>query len=141
MRDFHSRCDKKGPTISLFKVKDGDCIGGFTNALWSSDNKDVGDSGAMLFNLQQQRCFPVKQQAKYAIGCWSNTGPGFTGGDYYELCARFEPFNGEGKCTSRANYSGYRIPLEGAKNMLTNKEGKLFTITELEVWEVKLIDW
>jgi hypothetical protein len=31
-KDFHSRCDKKGPTISLFKVKDGDCIGGFTKA-------------------------------------------------------------------------------------------------------------
>jgi hypothetical protein len=29
--DFHSRCDGKGPTISLFKVKDGDCIGGYTN--------------------------------------------------------------------------------------------------------------
>jgi hypothetical protein len=31
-KDFHSRCDNKGSTISLFKVKDGDCIGGFTNA-------------------------------------------------------------------------------------------------------------
>ena len=31
-KDFHSRCGKKGPTISLFKIKDGDCIGGFTNA-------------------------------------------------------------------------------------------------------------
>jgi hypothetical protein len=30
--DFHSRCDNKGPTISLFKIKDGDCIGGFTKA-------------------------------------------------------------------------------------------------------------
>jgi hypothetical protein len=30
--DFHSHCDKKGPTISLFKIKDGDCIGGFTKA-------------------------------------------------------------------------------------------------------------
>ncbi len=30
--DFHSRCDNKGPTISLFKIKGGDCIGGFTNA-------------------------------------------------------------------------------------------------------------
>ena len=29
-KDFHSRCDKKGPTITLFKIKDGDCIGGFT---------------------------------------------------------------------------------------------------------------
>jgi hypothetical protein len=31
-KDFHSRCDGKRPTISLFKVKDGDCIGGYTNA-------------------------------------------------------------------------------------------------------------
>jgi hypothetical protein len=31
-RDFHSRCDKIGPTISLFKLKNGDVIGGFTCA-------------------------------------------------------------------------------------------------------------
>ena len=30
--DFHSRCDNKGPTVSLFKIKDGDCIGGYTKA-------------------------------------------------------------------------------------------------------------
>jgi TLD len=30
--DFHSRCDNKGPTISLFKMKSGDVIGGFTTA-------------------------------------------------------------------------------------------------------------
>jgi hypothetical protein len=32
LEDFHSRCDGKHPTISLFKIKDGDCIGGYTNA-------------------------------------------------------------------------------------------------------------
>ena len=31
-KDFHSRCDYKGPTVCLFKVKDGDCIGGYTKA-------------------------------------------------------------------------------------------------------------
>jgi hypothetical protein len=31
-KHFHKYCDKKGPTISLFKIKDGDCIGGFTKA-------------------------------------------------------------------------------------------------------------
>jgi hypothetical protein len=30
--DFHSRCDKIGPNISLFKMKSGDVIGGFTTA-------------------------------------------------------------------------------------------------------------
>ena len=32
--DFHSRCDKSGATICLFKIKDGDCIGGYTNVKW-----------------------------------------------------------------------------------------------------------
>jgi 2,3-bisphosphoglycerate-independent phosphoglycerate mutase len=32
LKDFHDRCDNKGPTISLFKVKGGDCIGGYTKA-------------------------------------------------------------------------------------------------------------
>jgi TLD len=31
-KDFHSRADNKGPTISLFKMKRGDIIGGFTTA-------------------------------------------------------------------------------------------------------------
>ena len=57
-KDFHIRCDDKGPTINLFKIKDGDCIGGFTNASWSSDGEDFPDSGAMLFNLSTKRYFP-----------------------------------------------------------------------------------
>jgi hypothetical protein len=55
-----------------------------------------------------------------------------------ELIA-IEPFNGDGKCRSWANLSGYKIEYEGGKNMLTNKEDGYFTITELEVWEVTFI--
>ncbi len=28
--DFHERADNKDWTVSLFKILDGDCIGGFT---------------------------------------------------------------------------------------------------------------
>ena len=69
--------------------------------------------------------------------CDKNEGPSFDGGLGRELSAYNEPFNGNEKCISRANYSGYGIPEKGGKNMLTNKEGSDFTITELEVWEVK----
>ncbi len=31
-KEFHQRCDGKGPTITIIKVKDGPYIGGFTNA-------------------------------------------------------------------------------------------------------------
>lgn len=50
-KNFHDSCDNKRPTISLFKVKDGDCIGGYTNVEWSSDEKYKSDSEAMIFNL------------------------------------------------------------------------------------------
>ena len=58
--DFHDRCDNKGPTISLFKVKDGDVIGGYSTAQWYSDVDGyyVDDKDAMLFNLSYQRHFP-----------------------------------------------------------------------------------
>ena len=60
-KDFHSRCDGLGPTISLFKKIDGDCIGGYTSAQWSSPDsvKYVGDSTAMLFNLSWKRHYPT----------------------------------------------------------------------------------
>ena len=35
-KNFHDRCDNKGPTISLFKIKKGDCVGGYTSIDWSS---------------------------------------------------------------------------------------------------------
>ena len=92
--DFHRCCDKKGPTISLFKIKDGDCIGGYTKAQWESGyGKQVGDSDAMLFNLSRQRHFTSTGYGK-EIWCHSGFGPCY---GYSELSA-FEPFNGDGKC-------------------------------------------
>ncbi len=55
--NFHGRCDNKGPTLNLFKIKDGDCIGGFTNASWSSDGEYLHDTGAILFNLSSKKHF------------------------------------------------------------------------------------
>lgn len=66
--DFHSRCGNKGSTIVLFKIKDGDCIGGYTDYHWCSgdtrssddyeDDGTVHDSNAMLFNLSSKTHFP-----------------------------------------------------------------------------------
>jgi hypothetical protein len=65
----------------------------------------------MLFNLSQQRHFPHSQQVKWAIFGASNYGPFFSGDGNSELIAHSEPFNGDNKCASRANESGYKIPL------------------------------
>lgn len=62
----------------------------------------------------------------------------FTVSDTVELGV-CEPFNGENECESRGNKAGYNIDIEDGKNMLTNKVDGCFTITEIEVWEVKFI--
>jgi hypothetical protein len=62
-KDFYSRAHKERKklnkhgtlgTILLLKVKDGPCIGGFTNASWYYQVNipvSYGDKSAMIFNL------------------------------------------------------------------------------------------
>ena len=93
----------------------------------------------MLFNLSLQRHFPSKQTGR-EIFCRFDHGICFKGGEESELSAIDEPFNGEKNCKSTANKSGFGITFdESGKNMLTNMKDGRFTISELEVWEVKFI--
>ena len=65
----------------------------------------------MLFNLSQKMHFPHTHQTDIAIQCYSDYGPCFRGGSGGELCAYYEPFNGDNKCVSNAYEPGYKIPL------------------------------
>jgi hypothetical protein len=103
--DFHSRCDSKGRTVSLFQIQHGDCIGGYTSQCWESEFKSKADSSAFLFNLTRSRHFPSKATGT-DIYCKSKYGPCFNGGTYAELVAA-EPFNGYLNCFSGANLPGY----------------------------------
>jgi hypothetical protein len=132
---FHLKCDHKSSLICLYKVKKGDCIGGFTSSHWDSTTKPVDDRDAMLFNLTSCRHFPSQKYGN-EIRCSREIGPTF-GND--ELGAYFEPFNGDSSCSSFANRNSFNIPVEDGKNMLTNRENGDFTISELEVWQVEFI--
>jgi hypothetical protein len=133
-KDFHSRCDSKGRTVSLFQIEQGDCIGGYTSQCWDDSRKFKADSSAFLFNLTRSRHFPSKATTGKDIYCWTQYGPCFSGGYYPELSAFREPFNGKEHCSSRANDIGYKIPLVDGKNHLTNQKDGYFKISELEVW-------
>jgi hypothetical protein len=91
-----------------------------------------------LFNLSSSRQFT--NEGEGGISCWTHVGPAFSNEKANELCAFYEPFNGDNKCASWVIKSGYCIGLEGGKNMLTNKENGNFTITEIEVWEIKNVE-
>ena len=57
--DFHLRCDGKGPTLSLFRTENNECVGGFTMAQWSSPSEPEfkKDKSAFLFNLNNDKIF------------------------------------------------------------------------------------
>ena len=121
-----------GPTLSLFSVKDGPCIGGFTNAQWTAGvgtyNKD---SKAILFNLSDEKIFNC-EQASAAIQCNGGQGPCFGARDLVS----FAPFNVENKFASfTKNTYNIGVDKEG-RNMLTGSKSERFTIIEMEVWQI-----
>ena len=120
----------------------GECIGGYTKAQWTSEWGFKEDKGAMLFNLTTHASFPCKDPSD-AIYCHKERGPEF---GWRDLSADNEPFNKENACRSWTNNRPYNIPSnsEGI-NMLTNMkrfgfDKSEFTITELEVWGVSFKD-
>jgi BTB/POZ domain-containing protein KCTD9 len=58
-KDFHSKCDGKGPTLSLFSYGKNDIIGGFTMAQWSSPSvpEFKKDKSAFIFELENGYIF------------------------------------------------------------------------------------
>ncbi len=99
----------------------------------------TGDSDSFLFNLTKKRHFPHNNDTQQAIYCKEGFGFGFAGGSSIELGTSEEPYNGDGNCYSEANNDGFKIPLEGGKNMLTDQEDVKFTVKEIEVWEVEFL--
>ena len=106
--DFHSKCDNNGPTISLFKSKQGDCFGGYTSKNWQSFPKGetLIDKEAFLFNLNYNRIFPSKNTGTEVYSA-KYMGPSFSANYGNELSAYLSPFNGERHCRSYANNPTY----------------------------------
>ena len=64
------------------------------------------------------------------------SGPSF--GDRELMSIDFQPMNNYRAWISITGKKNYNISFEGGKNMLTNLDFELFTITELEVWKLDI---
>ena len=89
--DFHSRCDGKSSTLTIFKVKtNGFLFGAYTSVSWDSSSKYKSDPHAFIFSLingDNTRCLlNVNPKRKdYSIFCSPSNGPSFGFGD---ICIR-----------------------------------------------------
>jgi len=85
---FHSRCDNKGPTMTIVQSNNNYLFGGYTSVAWTS-SADIGyktDTTAFLFTLTNPHKIPPTKyhidptKAENAI--WYGSGYGLWFGDY-----------------------------------------------------------
>ena len=68
-KDFHNKCDDKGPTITLFKNEKGYIFGGYASISWTCNDGNKSAPGSFLFTLtniynKQPTKFPSKIEGK-----------------------------------------------------------------------------
>jgi hypothetical protein len=82
-KDFHLKCDKKSPTLTIIKAQDsGFIFGGYTEAQWDSTIEFKIDPNAFLFSLTNKEAKPCKMNVidpTRAIYCHFNYGLIFGG--------------------------------------------------------------
>jgi len=126
---FHKKCDNKGPTLCLFKIKDKDIrYGGFTSVSWDSNSGEKKDENAFIFSINNKKMFKATNSNR-SIFCRNDYGPFFGGNqskDYAELWFSTK------SCCGFYNNVIYKD---------TNKECtqglKDFSLDELEVFQIK----
>ena len=85
---FHQLCDNKGPSITLFHLKQGNKIGFFINDSFDSiSNKWRTDNDSFIFNLEQNKRYKKKKgllSISSTFFCGSMCGPNVNGLGCYD---------------------------------------------------------
>ena len=137
---FHSKCDNKGPTISLFKNEKGYIFGGFADISWKSEGGWQSAPNSFIFTLTnihniEPTKFPRKS-GKYGIYHDSSNGIWFGGGPNIGFYSDF--MNNNAKCYF-PEYDSYNDILGKGKSIFTsdlNNNNLNYKISEIEVFKL-----
>ncbi|EXX57928.1 hypothetical protein RhiirA5_505360 [Rhizophagus irregularis] len=85
---FHAKCDNKGATLVVVKVKNSEqIVGGYTPLSWVSGMIDKSTKDSFIFSLNstnfQNARVAYSNDNGYSISCISECGPFFGGSDLY----------------------------------------------------------
>lgn len=129
---FHSKCDNKGPTVTI--VKSGTNIfGGFTENSWNSQGNFHHCSQSFLYSLVNPQGvapskMPLVKNQQNAIYCQSGYGPTFGGGHDFYVSTNAN--------TSNASYinlgNTYHLPTGQSNVFFTGARN--FNVTDYEVF-------
>ena len=126
-KNFHEKCDNKGPTLTICKEKaSGNIFGGYTEAEWDSKYKHTeNDKNAFIYSITYNKIF-VTKNIDNSIGCNPDFGPIFGfGGDLtiYNNCLLSSSNN---MWTEQKTYFDKKFEI--------NNGHKNFQLDELEVY-------
>jgi hypothetical protein len=86
---FHSRCDNKGPTLTIVRSNNNYLFGGYTSVAWTSSGNWTVDSKAFLFTLTNPNNIPPTKypvqssKTQNAVAHNSGYGPMFGSDDLW----------------------------------------------------------
>jgi hypothetical protein len=133
---FHKMCDGKGPTLTIFKCRNGRLCGGYASISWESADlsylKQRKDNKARLFSLDHYQVFKPKNEHA-AVFHDRNFGPSF-GMNTLTSNGKLQ----QGQCCT--NEESYMIPTDIAGNSALTGYGRgkpenqmSFEIEDIEV--------
>jgi hypothetical protein len=127
---FHSKCDKKGATVTIIKSQNGYLFGGFTPLNWESFGnwyKDDSKQSFIFTLINPHNIEPTQYQLiepEKAIFCFSNYGRTF--GDF-DIHISFQNSNS-------FHFKSYSDTTGKGENTFTGNE--YFQVDEIEVYQI-----
>ena len=122
---FHSKCDNKGPTLTIISTSDNKKIGGFLSKSFGGNKGNISDNNAFLFSLNYNEKYPSLNKTYNYVDS-NRLGPKF-GNVCIEICDKF-----------LNNKSSYYHPYTcrydfGKRN---NNTEFYFTTIDLEIYQI-----
>ena len=124
---FHKLCDNKGPTLTLFSLKNGYVVGIYTPLSWDSSGKWKGDMDTFIFNLNKNQKYK-KLKNDYSIYCDILCGP-FTN---YFGCYINNSMKSITHCANNIN----KYYDKGSEILPSNNQTKEYDLIETEVYKI-----
>jgi len=126
VKDFHSRCDKKGATIVVVKSTKGRVCGGYNTTPWTNPKgwAVAVDSEAFVFSLDKLAIYACLDSKSAIMHC-AKQGPTF--GNALQIGVYGDPMNKEnsGYCAGQPQYAYYLLKEDkNGNSILTGDGGK-----------------
>jgi hypothetical protein len=132
-KDFHSKCDNQGATVTVIKSTGGYVFGGYVDLVWASRGQYLPSSNACLFALQYPSgVAPVKMPVLHpqnAILDYRSCGPTFGSFDIHV------DDNANSNSNRYTKISSYHLPA-GQNSQTFFTGARNFQASEIEVFRV-----